>query len=325
MVPESPPVARLDAALCREPKTGGKGRGAGGGTGRLLALVDTVLRNGPAPACTAWVEWLLIIETGPSRESPIMSSRNSISSSTASGSAASAGNPYTGGSSEARSLARPASAQSSWAGPSRRSANTPVASSAPQSVRPGGSNGSGWQPTAAPASHAPTHRTTMVAPQPQSMTGSWARSLRASVPAAAEPSRAGHPASLPSGAGSFRTVTTPPTMQSIPELSSLQPHIEQQLLRDGDIRGTNADGKSEADRRVRELQSRPEIGSVDWCETQANLEDLSSQGKITENTYKHLSDAAMRAHRRNKPRGAQRPTGDGMGTANIQDWAHLLI
>ena len=205
-----------------------------------------------------------------------MSSRNSIGSSMPSGSAASAGNPYLGDSSERRSQLPPASLHSSGPGMSRRSAVT-GSSMAPRSLLPDGSGSSGLRATAAPVSETRSYATTMVAaPQPQSMSGRGARSFG-------------------SGAGSSPTMVTPPQSQSIPSLASLQPHIEQQLLRDGDISGTTAASRSEADRRISELQSRQEIRSVDWHETLDKLDDLHSEDKISENTYLQLSDAAMRS------------------------------
>ncbi len=78
-------------------------------------------------------------------------------------------------------------------------------------------------------------------------------------------------------------------------MSRLQPHIEQQLLRDGDITGTIAASRSEADRRISEVLSRQDVRSVDWHETLDNLDDLHSEGRISENTYLQLSNAAMRS------------------------------
>ncbi len=103
-------------------------------------------------------------------------------------------------------------------------------------------------------------------------------------------------------------------------MSSLQPHIEQQLIRDGDISGTIAASRSEADRRISELQSRQEVRSVDWHDTLDNLDDLHSGGRISENTYLQLSSAAMRSREGTSQPEPDDPEAEWTGPAGFQNW-----
>lgn len=103
-------------------------------------------------------------------------------------------------------------------------------------------------------------------------------------------------------------------------MSSLQPHIEQQLLRDGDISGTIAASRSEADRRISQVLSRPDVRSVDWHDTLDNLDDLHSEGRISENTYLQLSNAAMRSRQGTSHPEPDDPASEWTGPAGFHDW-----
>jgi hypothetical protein len=107
---------------------------------------------------------------------------------------------------------------------------------------------------------------------------------------------------------------TPPYVQSIPAISALQPHIEQQLVRDGNISGTSGASRSEAERRINELLNRDGVRNVDWHETQSNLDELQSDGKINENTYLELSNALGRRH------DGKRDPPPWTGPVGFEDW-----
>jgi len=115
--------------------------------------------------------------------------------------------------------------------------------------------------------------------------------------------------------GDAAAVTVPPALQlmechgagsqgaaaSMQRRSPLQLHAAQQLILAGDIKGSEAACRAEADHRVKllldKLQSLPG-GTVHWPEAVAELENMqsvSSGTTVSENTYYQLVDAAKRA------------------------------
>jgi hypothetical protein len=130
----------------------------------------------------------------------------------------------------------------------------------------------------------------MMAPQPQRMGSSRARSI------ASGPSSAAVPVSETVGLPATTALQQPQAMMASPMLKL---HSAQQLILAGDISGTIDQGKKEADRRVSALQSRVDSMSIDdWREALHELSEANSKEKIKENTYLQLCNAAQRQHRK---------------------------
>ncbi len=223
-----------------------------------------------------------------------MSSRSGIGSSTSRGSASGASGLLSAESPERRSQSRPSLSPPTGAAMSRHSAAS--ASLAPRSHlpalagntrsshSPGSARSSLWA-RAAPASGTGSLATTMTAPQPQQMSGNWARSIASGS----------HLAALPLGAaGAPPGTMTPQHSQAMPTASVLKPHSVQQLVLAGNINGSTSLGGAEADRRVSELQSRLGGRGIDWHDALDELADLHADGRISENTYLQLCNAAKR-------------------------------
>lgn len=110
------------------------------------------------------------------------------------------------------------------------------------------------------------------------------------------------------------TLRVPPRPETMPSLEFVQPHFTQQLVREGNITGTEHQGIAESDRRVSKvLQDRtPPIlhRVVD------QLDDAHSDEHISQNTYLQLANAAKRTNDRREapaPEVNNTPEADAQG------------
>lgn len=108
---------------------------------------------------------------------------------------------------------------------------------------------------------------------------------------------------------SSERLTEAPLPESIPSMSTIQPHAAQQLVLSGNIEGPESFNRAEADRRVSDLRNKLPSGHINWPQTLDHLDDVEGS-HIHGNTYRVLADAAMRDYQRNRA-----PTGPSTAAA----------
>lgn len=152
----------------------------------------------------------------------------------------------------------------------------------------------------------------------------WSHRSQQQQPAAPPRGPSGGARVAPVGPPAPRTLLLmPPEVQTIPDRSLpnrpampgnalLTPHDVQQLILAGNICGTEAEGKDEADRRVRSLQHRLRGRPIDWHEVMDELDDLHTDDKITGNTHLQLANAVKRF----REDGCAQPTPPGSDTSS---------